>query len=82
MTPLLTRFALDAEGSYSLLQPPRDTSLTGGIIMEKCTKFEKNKSECPCKSTACERHGTCCDCISWHRKSGSAVACMRADALE
>ena len=50
--------------------------------MEKCTKYEQNKIDCPCKNTVCERYGFCCDCIKWHRKSGSAVACMRAEALE
>ena len=50
--------------------------------MEKCAELKKNKDECPCSNTTCERHGTCCDCIRWHRKSGSAVACMRSRTLE
>lgn len=42
-----------------------------------CPKVDENKKNCPCASTSCPRHGTCCECIAYHRSQGNKPACMR-----
>uniref|UniRef100_A0A7C3J5P8 Cytosolic protein n=1 Tax=candidate division WOR-3 bacterium TaxID=2052148 RepID=A0A7C3J5P8_UNCW3 len=40
--------------------------------MSKCD----NKNDCSCTYPGCERHGKCCECISYHRKYGEFPACF------
>jgi hypothetical protein len=37
-------------------------------------KKDSNKIDCNC-TYPCNRKGICCDCISYHRKSGELPAC-------
>lgn len=34
-----------------------------------------NENNCPC-TEKCERHGICCECISYHRKYGGKPVCL------
>lgn len=49
-----------------------------------CPNYEINKQMCPCTETDCERHGICCECVAYHRKSTQwpLTACMRTNRLE
>ncbi len=40
-----------------------------------CFNKEKNINNCNCSYSGCFRHGICCECISYHRKSGELPAC-------
>jgi hypothetical protein len=40
-----------------------------------CPNEPKNKKSCNCSYPGCPRHGVCCDCIAYHRKSGQLPAC-------
>jgi hypothetical protein len=48
--------------------------------MRTCT-VETNKRSCNC-TYPCERHGVCCECISWHRGAGELPACYFNAAAE
>jgi hypothetical protein len=34
-----------------------------------------NTNNCPC-TYACSRHGKCCECVAYHRKSGEVPGCF------
>jgi len=40
-------------------------------------KQEENKKSCTCPSKDCEKHGICCDCVSFHRENGDLPICLR-----
>lgn len=40
-----------------------------------CDNIKKNLAACNCSGGPCERHGKCCECISYHRKLGQLPAC-------
>ncbi len=43
--------------------------------MRECN-VEKNKSKCTCTYEPCPRKGMCCECVSYHRKSGELPGCF------
>ncbi|HOL09497.1 MAG TPA: DUF6485 family protein [Bacillota bacterium] len=45
-----------------------------------CQNINLNKEQCSCVYTTCERHGVCCQCISYHRKNGDLPGCLRKNA--
>ena len=40
----------------------------------ECKKVQ-NETKCPCTSTGCERHGVCCQCLSYHLAAKSLPRC-------
>ena len=38
-----------------------------------------NTLPCTCKSTDCERHGKCCECVAHHRAQGNLPRCLRPE---
>lgn len=44
--------------------------------MEKA-KPCSNTHPCECPEETCPRHGTCCDCVAYHKKRGSLPMCLR-----
>ena len=36
-----------------------------------------NNNPCPCKSTTCDKHGRCCECVANHKKQGNLPVCLR-----
>jgi len=49
--------------------------------MRDCT-VEQNKAECNCTYEPCSRKGICCQCVSYHRRSGELPACFFAEYVE
>ena len=43
---------------------------------------EKNKTQCSCTYEPCSRKGICCECISYHRASNEAPACLFPPEVE
>jgi hypothetical protein len=37
---------------------------------------QKNPVPCPCTYPGCARHGTCCECVAYHRASGEVPGCF------
>ena len=35
----------------------------------------KNRAACNCTYEPCSRKGHCCDCVTYHRRSGELPAC-------
>jgi len=35
-----------------------------------------NTINCTCTYTSCYRHGKCCECVLFHRKSGEVPGCF------
>jgi hypothetical protein len=42
--------------------------------MREC-KIEQNKAKCNCTYEPCSRKGICCECVTYHQKSGELPAC-------
>ena len=59
------RYTLSKPAELDRPQGPRMT----------CPNELKNKKHCNCTYPGCPRHGLCCDCIAYHRKSGQLPAC-------
>lgn len=38
-------------------------------------KKDSNIKDCNCSYPGCERHGTCCDCVRYHRDRHELPAC-------
>ncbi len=38
--------------------------------------LEKNLEDCTCSYDSCPRRGKCCECVSYHRKSGQLPGCF------
>ena len=49
---------------------------------EKCTSREANLKTCNCTYEPCSRKGICCECISYHRRSGELPACYFSEETE
>ncbi|MHB9131944.1 MAG: hypothetical protein ACYDBB_12790 [Armatimonadota bacterium] len=45
--------------------------------MAECPNKGKNKEKCTCPATTCDRHGTCCECIRYHRENGGVPGCIK-----
>ena len=45
--------------------------------MKICVNKKDNEKDCPCEELDCENHGTCCQCVSYHRKHKDKPACFR-----
>ena len=49
---------------------------------EKCQSREANLKACNCTYEPCGRKGICCECISYHRRSGELPACFFSEEAE
>jgi len=49
--------------------------------MRQCN-IEKNREKCTCTYEPCPRKGLCCECITYHRKSGELPGCFFSKADE
>ena len=43
--------------------------------MKECS-IEKNKASCNCTYEPCSRKGVCCECVTYHWRSGELPACF------
>lgn len=50
--------------------------------MSDCTHLKRNVAHCNCTYSGCQRHGRCCECISYHRFNGELPACYFDEAGE
>jgi hypothetical protein len=50
--------------------------------MKDCPNQSANLASCPCTYEPCERKGLCCECLSYHRKSGELPACYFTPEVE
>ncbi|MDD5255489.1 MAG: DUF6485 family protein [Candidatus Omnitrophica bacterium] len=50
--------------------------------MKECPNQKQNRADCNCSYEPCPRKGVCCECISYHRKSGELPACYFDAAAE
>lgn len=41
-----------------------------------------NNINCTCTYTSCSRHGKCCECAAYHRRSGEVPGCFFSKAGE
>ena len=37
--------------------------------------IERNKARCTCTYEPCSRKGLCCECVTYHKKSGELPGC-------
>jgi hypothetical protein len=44
--------------------------------------IEANTAHCTCTYQSCSRKGKCCECISYHRKSGELPGCLFPPEVE
>ena len=47
----------------------------------QCAKEQNKEQYCNC-TYPCNRKGTCCDCLHYHRKMGQLPACFFPDDVE
>jgi hypothetical protein len=47
-----------------------------------CDNQNSNSAQCNCTYPGCARHGVCCQCIAYHRRSGELPACFFTAAEE
>ena len=45
-------------------------------MIKKCSNKEENEKVCSCPEDYCERHGICCECISYHRSHKEKPYCL------
>lgn len=45
-------------------------------MKNKCKNYERNLKDCNCL-VDCDKKGTCCDCIAFHRKLNQIPACLK-----
>ncbi len=43
--------------------------------MKEC-KVTTNKSACTCSYSPCSRKGVCCECLTYHYRSGELPGCL------
>ncbi len=43
--------------------------------MRQCN-IENNRKKCTCTYEPCSRKGMCCECITYHKKSGELPGCF------
>ncbi len=36
-----------------------------------------NEKQCACPDVSCKRHGVCCECVRYHKSTGSLPKCLR-----
>ncbi|MGA2479743.1 MAG: DUF6485 family protein [Spirochaetia bacterium] len=41
-----------------------------------CSNATANRKRCTCTYPGCERHGLCCECISYHHGCGELPGCL------
>ena len=41
-----------------------------------------NTIKCTCTYTSCSRRGKCCECVSYHRRSGEVPGCFFSISAE
>ncbi|NLO99686.1 MAG: hypothetical protein GX386_05285 [Clostridiaceae bacterium] len=41
-----------------------------------------NTVNCTCTYTSCSRHGKCCECVAYHRRSGEVPGCFFSKSAE
>jgi len=44
--------------------------------MSECVNLKKNEAACTCTYTSCERHGVCCECVTYHRSKAQLPGCF------
>jgi Domain of unknown function (DUF6485) len=47
-----------------------------------CKNKKSNSAQCNCTYPGCARHGVCCQCLAYHRRSGELPACYFTAAEE
>jgi len=47
-----------------------------------CPRREVNLKECNCTYAGCDKKGTCCECLHYHRKMGQIPACFFPNDVE
>ncbi|MEM0475901.1 MAG: hypothetical protein QW343_03850 [Candidatus Norongarragalinales archaeon] len=49
------------------------------VSRSSCPNRAINESDCPCQEKSCPRHGVCCECIRYHKRSKEypRPACFR-----
>lgn len=45
------------------------------VVMADCINRKKNAAMCNCTYAGCARHGVCCECLEYHRRSDELPAC-------
>ena len=50
--------------------------------MTNCKNKKKNLTICNCSYDPCERKGTCCECLHYHRTKGQLPACYFSPEVE
>ncbi|MCG8430922.1 MAG: DUF6485 family protein [Candidatus Omnitrophica bacterium] len=50
--------------------------------MADCRNLKRNKEMCNCTYAGCPRHGVCCECLAYHRRSGELPACYFDESAE
>jgi hypothetical protein len=43
---------------------------------------DKNKARCTCTYEPCPRKGLCCECVTYHKKSGELPGCYFSPEAE
>ena len=46
-----------------------------------CTNQEK-LNQCSCTYTSCDKHGNCCQCVTYHKDRGEIPGCLFSAAAE
>lgn len=41
----------------------------------ECTA-KQSKTHCTCSCTSCDKHGSCCACVVYHRERGDIPGCF------
>jgi len=44
--------------------------------MATCVNKETNEQRCTCTNTKCDKHGVCCECISYHWAKKQLPGCL------
>lgn len=45
-------------------------------MQTNCPNREKNREACTCTYAACNKHGLCCACVTYHRERGEIPGCF------
>ncbi|MBF0495227.1 MAG: cytosolic protein [Deltaproteobacteria bacterium] len=51
-------------------------------IKKQCPSTVANTKSCNCSYSGCEKHGLCCQCLSYHRSRRELPACYFPDEVE
>ena len=44
--------------------------------MADCPRLKENAKLCTCTYSGCDKHGRCCECLHYHRRTGGLPACF------